>query len=151
LKSITHITLLFSLADVEKVGFVVWGKVNMIKYLVFTLILTMIFPAHCFATFCPTFPTEQEIVEQIMLIIEDGEVEGEEMISFIEGVTSIEAISTCTLKASGVVLITLLLTQLDFTGSSLEILLDVIILYYGTWFIVVLGYLAAYGCDTGGL
>jgi len=121
------------------------------KYLVFTLMLTMIFPAYCFATPQRLIPLEDEILEEIMLIIDDGEVEEEEVTSFLERVIPIDAVSECTWKAliTGTVLITLLLTQLDFSGSSLEILLDVIILFYGTYSIVGLSYLVAYACDTG--
>jgi hypothetical protein len=121
------------------------------KHLVFTLILTIIFPAYCFATPQRFIPLEDEILEEIMLIIEDGEVEEEEIASFLETVILIDADDglSCTWKAliSGVVLITLLLTQLDFSGSALEILLDVIILFYGTYSIVGLAYLFAYACD----
>jgi len=123
------------------------------KYLVFTLVLTIIFPTYCFATPQRLIPLEDEILEEIMLIIEDGEVEEEEIASFLEKVILINADDglSCSWKAfiSGVALLILLLSQLDFSGSSLEILLDVIILFYGTYFIVVLGFLAAYGCDTG--
>ena len=123
------------------------------KYLVFTLVLSMIFPAYCFATPQRLIPLEDEILEEIMLIIEGGEVEEEEIASFLERVILIDADDglSCTWKALifGVVLMTLLLTQLDFSGSALEILLDVIILFYGTYSIVVLGFLYAYGCDTG--
>jgi len=121
------------------------------KHLVFTLMFTMIFPAYCFATPQRMISLENEILEEIMLIIKDGEVEEEEITSFLERVICLDAISECTWIAliTGTVLITLLLTQLDFSGSSLEILLDVIILYYGTWSIVVLSFLVAYGCDTG--
>ena len=123
------------------------------KCLVFTLMLTMIFPAYCFATPQRIISLEDEMLEEIMLIIEDGEVEEEEITSFLERVIRLDSISECTWIAliTGTVLITLLLTQLDFSGSSLEILLDVVILYYGTWSIVVLSFLVAYGCDTGGL
>ena len=54
------------------------------KCLVFTLMLTMIFPAYCFAAPQRIIPSENEILEGIMLIIEDGVVEEEEVVSFLE-------------------------------------------------------------------
>jgi hypothetical protein len=45
------------------------------KFLVFTLVLTMIFPAYCFATPQKSISLEQAIMEEVQLILEDGIVE----------------------------------------------------------------------------
>lgn len=117
------------------------------KCLVFTLMLTMIFPAYCFAAPQRIIPPEDEILEGIMLIIEDGVVEEEEVVSFLEKVLPNQAETTCLAFISGIIFIVLLLSQLDFSGSSLEILLDVIILSYGIWLIINLSFIGAYACS----
>jgi hypothetical protein len=53
------------------------------KFLVFTLALTMIFPAYCFATPRKSISLEQEIMEEVQLMLEDGIAEEEEIYDFI--------------------------------------------------------------------
>ncbi len=53
------------------------------KLLVFTLVLTMIFPAYCFAKPQKSISLAQEIREEVQLILEDGIVEEEEINDFI--------------------------------------------------------------------
>jgi hypothetical protein len=118
------------------------------RFLVFTLVLTIIFPAYCFATPQRIIPIEDEILEEIMLIMEDGVVEEGEVASFIAVVIPDDFPGTCIALYSGAILITLLLTQLDFSGSTLEILLDVIMLFYGIWLIISFSIIGAYACDT---
>ena len=113
------------------------------KHLVFALILTIIFPAYCFVNPILTFPTEQEVLEQIMLIIEDGEVEEEEIVSFIamgyeDEITISQIDYECLFILSTVALITLLLIQLDFVGGSGEILLDAFLMFGGFSYLVLI-------------
>ena len=55
------------------------------RFLVLTLVLTMIFPAYCFASPQKGLPIEDEIMEELMWIMEDGvvdEAEIEDLIQF---------------------------------------------------------------------
>ena len=100
------------------------------KFLVCTLILPMIFPAYCFANPQTSIPSEEEILEEVMFILEDGIVEKEEITLFLEKVKP-DGITECVFLISSVSFIILLLSQLDFSGSAGDILLDAIILYVG--------------------
>ena len=100
------------------------------KYLIFTLILTMIFPAYCFSNSQTIVPSEEEILEEIMLIIKDGVVGEGEIILFLEKIKP-DGITECVFLISSVSVIILLFSQLDFSGSAGDILLDAIILYAG--------------------
>ena len=62
------------------------------KFLVITLILTLIFPAHCFSypkeailvkEELKKIPINEELIDEIMLILEDGVVEQEEIESLM--------------------------------------------------------------------
>ena len=71
------------------------------KFLVFTLILTLIFPAYCFSypkeailveEELQKLPINEELIDEIMLILEDGVVEQEEVENLI-GLIEANAIS----------------------------------------------------------
>ena len=103
------------------------------KFLVFTLVLTIIFPAYCFASPFEVFPTEKEIVKEILLIIEDGIAEQEEIASFLETMNLYD--EDCLRYYLYIGLTITGLTLLDFSGSSLEILLDLTLFSLGIAFI----------------
>jgi hypothetical protein len=103
------------------------------KFLVITLILTIIFPAYCFASPSEVFPTEKEIVKEILLIIEDGIAEQEEIFSFLETMNLYD--EDCLRLYSRIGLTIIGLSLLDFSGSSLEILLDLTLFGLGIAFI----------------
>ncbi len=108
------------------------------KILIYTLILTFIFPVYCFANPQRALPTEQEILEKVLLIIEDGVAEQEEISSFLEKSTvDVTAVEICGYSVL-IGLIILGLTQLDFSGSPLEIFLDLLILDIGIYWITIL-------------
>ena len=105
------------------------------KILVFSLILTMIFPAYCFASPRRALPTEEEFLEEIMLILEDGKVQEEEIVTLYEKlnpdqVTTLgsECFVITTLLALWLVISTL--NYLDFSGGPLEILLNLMVLSF---------------------
>ena len=111
------------------------------RFLVLTLILTIIFPAYCFATPQRIIPTADEMLEEIMLIIEDGVVEEDEISSFIAmGYDDEIIVSQIDYKLlfvlSTVALIIMLLVQIDFVGGIAEILLDAYILFLGFGYLV---------------
>ena len=64
------------------------------NFIVFTLVLTLIFPAYCFYSTSEVSINEksdkiifdQEIINTIEMIIEDGKVEEEEIVSLIEDI-----------------------------------------------------------------
>lgn len=115
------------------------------KTLVCTLILTVIFPANCFTSPRKVFPTEEKILEEILLIIEDGIAEQEEISFFLEKVNVdgiITADDECGRFYLTISLILIGLSQLDFSGSPLEILLDLILLGVGSYSVYVLIILA---------
>jgi hypothetical protein len=107
------------------------------KHLILALILTIMFPAYCFANPQTVIPTEREIFEEIMLIIEDGVVEEEEVISFLERMNLGEIIS-CVYFFGTISLILILMGQLDFSGSLPAILLDVITLFAGLYVLLLI-------------
>jgi hypothetical protein len=119
---------------------------TMKKVLVCALVLVMIFPACCFAQTLQAAPTEQQILEEILLILEDGVVGQEEITSFrekmhVDGI--ITADSECLRYYSNISFIIIGLSQLDFSGSPLEILFDLTILGFGIYWIyinLIIGY-----------
>jgi hypothetical protein len=72
----------------NEVGTFLQGDRTMKKILVFNLILTVIFPAYCFAEPFQSFSTKREIREDILSIIEDGLAKQEEIISYLEEVSA---------------------------------------------------------------
>jgi len=95
------------------------------RFLVFTLILTIIFPAYCFAGPFEVFPTEKEIAKEILLIIEDGFAEYEEIASFLEKMNvdgTITASDECLRFYLFIGLTIIGLSQLDFSGSYINVI-----------------------------
>ncbi len=120
------------------------------KILVFSLILTMIFPAYCFAGPRRALPTEEEFLEEIMLLLKDGKVQEEEIVTLYEKlnpdqVTTLgtECFVITTLLALWLVIITL--NHLDFSGGPLEILLNLILLSFE----LRMGFYLFFGCFIG--
>ena len=112
------------------------------KTLVCTLLLTVIFPAHCFASPRQVFPIEEKVLEEILLTIEDGIAEQAEISSFLEKMNADEIINTaddlCLRYYFMISLILMVLSQLDYSGSALEIILDLTVLGVGSYCIYIL-------------
>ena len=111
------------------------------KLLVYSLILTMIFPAYCFGKPTQAFPTEREILEEIMYIIEDGIVEEGEVFSFLQKM-DLEEIASCTILYGSIFLIVRLMSLLDFSRSLPLAVLNVFVVFFGLYvilFIYLLG------------
>jgi hypothetical protein len=129
-----------------KWGFFWWEGRTMKKILVCTLILVMIFPAYCFAQPWQEVLTEQRILEEILLILEDGVVGQEEITSFLEKMHVdgiITADDECLRYYSNISFIIIGLCQLDFSGSPLEIFFDLTLLGFGIYWIyinLIIGY-----------
>jgi len=105
------------------------------KILIYSLILTFIFPAYCIANPRRALPTEQEIRDEVLLIIEDGVAEQEEISLFLERLIEGEAIAYVCACFTLIGLIIMGLAQLDFSGTPLEIYLDLLLLDIGVYWI----------------
>ena len=109
------------------------------KLLVYSLILTMIFPAYCFAKPQMAVPMKQEIFEQLMFIIEDGIVEEREVASFLS-FFNLDRIIDCTILFGAIVSIIKMMTQLINYFSQLDLLpaiiLDAATLIVGSYIIL---------------
>ena len=105
------------------------------KILVYSLILTFIFPAYCFANPQINLPTEQEIVEGLLLIIEDGKVEEDEITAFLDSLEFGDNLSWLPWVAAYASVITVMVKLITLIHQTFDLLpalnLDFIVLYYG--------------------
>jgi hypothetical protein len=105
------------------------------KILVYSLILTFIFPAYCFANPQRALPTEQEIVEGLLLIIEDGKVEEGEITAFLDSLEFGDNLSWLPWVAAYASVITVMVKLITLIHQTFDLLpalnLDFIVLYYG--------------------
>jgi len=110
------------------------------KLLVYSLILTMISPAYCFAKPKMAVPIEQEVLKQLMLFIEDGIVEEREVATFLS-YFNLDRIIDCTILFGTIVSIIKIMSQLIAYFSQLDLLpaivLDVATLLVGSYIILV--------------
>ncbi len=105
------------------------------KILIYSLILTFIFPAYCFANPQRNLPTEQEILEGLLLIIEDGKVAEGEMTAFLEALDLEDSLSWSPWVAAYASVITVMVKLITLIHQTFDLLpalnLDLIVLYYG--------------------